>query len=251
MRRIIAVLVVVLAAVAGQACSSSDPEVSTKSGGTESTSTTNEPSNDDKEKDTTTSTTQAESGADVEVVEVGFSNLAADDYTPLHAVAGAKLVNNGDKAAVFFEVVFNFKDGAGKPVGTETAYVEAIEGGGTAYAAVSSVELTANAATVEASAIVDDDGMSLFDGVVIPLTVESVAQDEYLGLSVKGVATNPTDGVVEYASVTCILRSGGKIIGSANGSLDTMTANARVAWEATTFDDLAADAAECSAASNS
>jgi hypothetical protein len=233
--------------IAVTACSS-DPEVSTKSGGDETT-TTADP-NAGESNDTTTTTTKKSAGASVEVTEVGLTSGTSEFDDAIRGNAGAVLKNNGDDPAVFFEVVFTFKDSTGKPVGTETTYVYAIDPGGVGHAGVDGVELTAQATTVEASAIVDD---SMFDsdGLVVPVTVESAAPAEFGGVSVRGIATNPNDEVVDGVSVTCVIRSGGKITGSASSSLDTMVAGGQIAWEATSFTDLPVDTADCSASAYS
>jgi hypothetical protein len=247
MRKMMMMLAIV--GIAVTACSSEDPEVSTKSGGDDETTTTLDPDAGETD-DTTTTSTKKSKGASVEVAEVGLTSGASEFDDAIQGNAGAVLKNNGDAAAVFFEVVFTFKDGAGKPVGTETTYVYAIEPGGVGHAGVDGVELTAEATTVEASAIVDD---SVFgdDGLVVPVTVESAAPAEYGGVSIHGIATNPGDEVVEGATVTCVIRSGGKITGSASTSLDTMVAGGEVAWEATSYTDVPVDSADCSASAYS
>jgi len=182
--------------------------------------------------------------SDLEVTETGMSIGRGYDDGP-SATAGAVVVNEGDSNAAFVEVVFTFKDKAGKAVGTDTGYVDAIDPGGTAYVAVDYVSLQADAATVDA-AVIPNDGY--YSGTVVPVTVGSVAREEYNGVVVKGTATNPTSEVLESVGVQCVLRFDGRIVGGVSASLDTMVANAEVAWESYGTDEwVKADAAECSA----
>lgn len=237
-------------------CGSSDKEVSTASGedGTKETTTT-APAGDDQEspaestttavddQESTTTAVEASTGPTIEVSETGFSVYTDYDDSQV-ATAGAVLQNAGDEAANFFEVVFSFKDASGKPVGTETATVYAVGPGETGYAIVDSVDLTGEPATVDASAVVDDD--SFFEGVSVPVTVEGLAKEEFGdGIEVNGIASNETDEVYEYLGVSCVLRAGGRIVGGASGSLDTLVPGGSITW--TARGSVQADAAECSA----
>lgn len=227
-------------------CGSSDSKVSSASGGdgTKDTTTT-APASDDKEPPakTTTTAAKAPSGSAIEVAETGFSVYKDYDDSSA-ATAGAVLKNTGDETAEYFEVVFSFKDASGKPVGTETATVYAVGAGKTGYAEVQGVDLTGDPVTVDASAVTDDE--SFIETATVPVTVEGVAKEEYGdGVEVKGIANNDTQEVYESFTVTCVLRAGGKIVGGAEGYLDTLVPGGAISWTAT--GPAQADAAECAA----
>ncbi|MEZ5183015.1 MAG: FxLYD domain-containing protein [Acidimicrobiales bacterium] len=243
---IVALACAAILSVAG--CASSGKEVSTASGGdgTKSTTTTAKATEvDDPVEDDETTTTEAEASAGpaIEVAETGFSTYQGyDDST--QATAGAVLENTGDSAALYFEVVFSFKDASGKPVGTETDTVYAVGPGEIGYAEVQMVDLTGEPATVEASAVVDDE--SFFDATSLAITVEGVSPEDYGdGVEVNGIASNETDTIYEYFTVSCVLRAGGKIVGGAQGSLDTLVPGGSITWTAS--GPVPADAAECAA----
>lgn len=225
------------------ACASEGPEVSTGSGRVEDTSTT--PTEDTKEERPSTTTTAPQAGVVIVVTEVGLFAGPGYDGQPA-GTAGAVLKNEGDEPAAFFEVVFTFKDAAGTAVGTETTYVPAVDPGGVGHAAVEGVLLQGEAVSVDASAIVRDDGF--WQGTVIPVSVTAVTQDDYgLGIKVTGTADNPGQTVIESAEVTCVLRAGGRIVGGVYTYLDTLAPAAQVAWEALSLtENLTADSAECS-----
>jgi hypothetical protein len=233
--------------VAASGCGTSDPEVSSASGGdgSKEATTTVAPSTEgeDEEPAPETTTTAAPAGASIEVAETGFSVYTAYDDSK-EATAAAVLKNEGDETAEYFEVVFSFKDAAGKPVGTETATVYGVAAGEAGYAQVSMVELTGDPTAVEATAVVDGD--SFIDVATLPVTVEGVVPEEYGdGSEVKGIVKNDTEEVYEYFSVTCVLRSAGKIVGGASGTLDTLVPGGEITWSAT--GPVKADAAECAA----
>lgn len=239
-----------VAAICVSACGSEGKAVSESTGenNTGQSSQTSGTEDGGEEGDTTTreeaeetTTTAAPDKPDVEVTETGFSLYAAYDDSQ-RATAGAILTNKGGQEATFIEVVFSFKDAAGKPVATESSYVYAIDPGGVGYAEVSGVEGAAEAATVDVAAIVEED--SFWDGFVVPLVVEGVAPEDYGdGVEVKGIAENPSEEVLESVTVTCILRSGGKIVGGASGYLDTLVPGGSIAWDAT--GPVPAESAEC------
>lgn len=246
-----AAVLLCLAIVGLTSCGTSGKEVSSASGGdgTEEATTTaaegdaaSEEEAEPQEEDTTTTEAEAD-GATIEVAETGFSLYTAyDDST--EATAAAVLTNTGDAPAEFFEVIFSFKDANGKPVGTETDTVYAVAPGETGYAVVDMVELTGEPATVEATAVVDED--SFIEVAALPVSVEGVAPEEYGdGVQVNGIAENKSDDIYEYFTVTCVLRSGGKIVGGARGSLDTLVPGGSITWTAT--GSAKADAAECAA----
>jgi hypothetical protein len=185
---------------------------------------------------------------DVTVTEVGFSLGKGFDGEQA-ANAGAVIENVGTSTAAFFEVVFTFTDDAGSTVGTETAYVYAVDAGGTAYAAVDAVSLQGPATAVDATVILGDDP-SFWSGTVVPVEVSGVTIDEFFGLQVAGTATNPTKESIQGASVQCVVRDGGEIVGGASAVLDTIVPGGEVSWEAISFSDwLAGDSAECSGGS--
>lgn len=229
------------------ACASEEPEVSTASGNvaeSDESSGSQETSKASSDDERETTTTARKSGPEVVVVETGLTVGPGYDGQP-SATAGAVLRNDGDEKAVFFEVIFTFKDAGGTAVGTETTYLDAIEPGGVGHAAVDGVSLQGEAVSVDASAVVGED--SIWEGSVFPVAVTSVGPDQYMGIRVTGTADNPGDSVLKGGSVTCILRSGGRIVGGFETYLDTMTPGAQVAWEGhSMMEGLTADAAECS-----
>ncbi len=191
--------------------------------------------------------TTVPSAGDGEVVatEFGFSTGEGFDGE-LAANAGAVIENSGSSSAAFFEVVFTFTDDDGATVGTETAYVYAIEPGGTAHAAVDAVSLQGPATAVDATVVIGD-GSGFWTGTVVPVEVGEVVVDEFFGLGVDGTATNPTAAPIQSASVQCVVREGGRIVGGASAVLDTIVPGGEVTWEAITFSDwLRGDSAECS-----
>lgn len=242
-----------IAALGLAGCGADGKDVSTASGGngTEQTTTTSaddagdDPSSESEEVAATSTTKPNKpSGPSIELAETGFSTYTDYDDTPA-ASAGAVLKNNGGATAEYFEVVFTFKDASGKPVGTESTTVYAVAPGAVGYASVGGVDLTGEPTSVDAASVVDED--SFIDTLALPVTVEGVVPEEYGdGIQVNGIAENKSDQVLEYFSVTCVLRSGGKIVGGADGTLDTLVPGGSIAWEAT--GPVKADAAECSAA---
>jgi hypothetical protein len=194
-----------------------------------------------------TTTTRPSSDAAVTVTEVGMT-AAPDRSGDLLATAGAVLTNTSRDDAVMFEVIFTFKDEAGRPVGTDTTYVNAISAGQKGYAAVDGVELQGTPTTVEAVPVVENDRYTAYVGTMLPTQVTSLAEREYVGLVVAGTVTNTGDQVLKSAEVVCVLRRGGTVIGGVDGYLDTLTPGASAAWDATLYSvPVVADAAECSA----
>ena len=184
---------------------------------------------------------------DTQVVatEVGFSMGEGFDGEQA-ANAGAVIENNGSTTAAFFEVVFTFTDDAGATVGTETSYVYAVDPGGTVHASVDAVSLQGPATAVDAAVVLEEDP-SFWTGTVVPVEVSGVAVDEFFGLQVNGTASNPTGAPIQAATVQCVIRENGKIVGGASAVLDTIVAGGEVSWEAITFSDwLRGDSAECS-----
>lgn len=255
MRLDLAKPVAVVVCVAGlllSSCGSSGKEVSTASGGNGAVTTTTSANGENEDSATetteateaTTSTTEAkkDSGPAIDVAETGFSTYKEyDDSTA--ATAAAVLKNTGSKQAEFFEVVFSFKDASGKPVGTESTTVYAVGGGATGYAVVTGVDLTGEPTSVDASAVLDESYVDVID---LAVTVEALVPEEYGdGIQVNGIAENKTNLVFEYFGVSCVLRSGGRIVGGATGTLDTLVPGGSITWEAS--GPVKADAAECAA----
>jgi hypothetical protein len=184
------------------------------------------------------------SDGSVEVAEIGFS-LGEGFDGETAANAGAVLRNVGPDVAAFFEVVFTFTDAAGAAVGTETAYVYAIDPDGVGHAAVDAVSLQGTATAVEATVVLDQDGF--WAGATVPVEVTEVSVDDFFGLEVSGTASNPFESTVQNAAVNCVVRRGGEIVGGTNAMLDSIAPGGEVAWDAITFSDwLEGDAAECS-----
>ena len=209
---------------------------------TEEATTTTE--DEDEEERATTTTEPKEAG--VEVTESGFSVYRPWDEE-IYGTAGAVVKNNGDDVVAFVEVVFTFVDAEGKPLGTDTSFVNAIDPGGVGHAGVEMVDLPGDAVGVEVAAVPEDDD-DFWEGTVIPIQVESIAPEEYGdGATIRGVAVNETDDIIDSASVTCVVRSGGKIVGTATGYVDTIVPGSSVAWDASS--PVLGDAAECSAGS--
>ena len=82
---------------------------------------------------------------------------------------------------------------------------------------------------------------------MVPVKVSGVTIDEFFGLQVAGTASNPTKESIQGASVQCVVREGGEIVGGASAVLDTIVPGGEVSWEAISFSDwLRGDSAECS-----
>ena len=241
------VALVCVAGLALGACGSSGAKVSQSTGSNNTPSgangSTTAPSGGNNATPTTAAATDP---ASVAVTESGFS-VYKDYDEKSRATAGAVIKNSGKSDVSYFQVVFSFMDAADKPVGTQTAYVQAIAAGGVAYAQVGSVELTGEAAKVTVAAVVRKQMGS--KGRVVPVTVSGVAPEQYGdGTEVNGTAKNDTKDVVDSVQLDCVLRSGKKIVGGASGYLDPMVPGASITWKARGY--VAADAAECSAASS-
>lgn len=253
--RPIRLLAALIALLFVAACSTAGKSSSTLSAGKEKSGSTTEAESTDTSARTDDAvdeedgesedapSSKSSSKAKIEVVEAGFTVYKGYDDAP-RATAAAVLENSGDDMATFFEVIFVFKDADGKPVGTQSTYAYAVEGGGTGYTGVSSVDLTGEVDTINVSAVFDPDGFSFGEGTVVPVTVESVKPEEYGdGVEVRGIAENPTDEILEMVEVSCALRSSGEIVGYASGYLDTMVAGGSVSWTASGW--VGADAADC------
>jgi len=160
--------------------------------------TTSESGPDDTVRRPTTTTRPGTRDAEVTVTEVGMT-VAPDRSGDLLATAGAVLTNTSKDAAIMFEVIFTFKDEAGRPVGTDTTYVNAITPGQKGYAAVDGVDLQGTPVTVEAVAVVENDRFTSSTGIVLPTQVTSITEREYFGLVVAGTVTNCSSDVVKSA----------------------------------------------------
>lgn len=193
-----------------------------------------------------TTTVSLPSGPELTLTDSGFS-IATYFGDERRLTAAAEFKNTGDVTAVFSEVVFTFKDAAGKPVATETAYLDAVDPGNKAYAIVDAVEWNgADPASLSVDGTYSED--SIFDGAQLSVTVGGVGPEEYGGYKVHGTAKNTASEIVESTSVDCALRKAGKIVGGVEGYLDQMSSGAEIAWEATTSaEGLAFDEAVCSA----
>lgn len=179
----------------------------------------------------------------VVATEFGFTTGEGFDGAPA-ANAGAVLENTSSQPHAFFEVVFTFLGADGAAVATETAYVYAIDAGGTAHASVDAVSLQGEATEVQVAVVVDDDGF--WSGETLPVQVGTVAVDDFFGLEVSGTASNPTGATVQGAAVQCVVRQGDTIVGGTSAILDSIVPDGQVAWEAITFSDwLRGDTAEC------
>ena len=240
------VALVCIAGLALGACGSSGAKVSQSTGSNNTPGTTGGATKPTSGNNSGPATTASTDPASVAVTESGFS-VYKDYDEKSRATAGAVIKNSGKSDVSYFQVVFSFMDAADKPVGTQTAYVQAIAAGGVAYAQVGSVELTGEAAKVTVAAVVRKQMGS--KGRVVPVTVSGVAPEQYGdGTEVNGTAKNDTKDVVDSVQLDCVLRSGKKIVGGASGYLDTMVPGASITWKARGYVD--ADAAECSAASS-
>lgn len=242
---VVAFVVATLASAAG--CGSTEKQVSSNSGGEIGQGVTGTaPASGGSTGDSKTSATSGKPAA-VVVGDVGLTTgtISTGD---LVANAAAVLVNNGGSDATFFKAVFNFKDAAGQPVATETEYVDFLGAGATGYAAVDYVKLSGPAVTVEVTTIVERSFLS-GSGSAYPLQVTSVMQQRYGGIEVLGTVENPTSDVGDFISVTCVLRSGGTVVGGAGGYVDTLPPGSSVQFKATTSSSLeiSADSAECAA----
>lgn len=189
-----------------------------------------------------TSMTGGKGRADVQVVEIGFSQR--DSGGKIRATAAAILENNGTDAAKMFEVVFTFTDAGGKPVGTETDYVNIAPPGKRVVAGVETSSLQANAAAVAASAVIRST--SFGDPAEVPITVESVRGSGY-EFSIAGTATNPSTKPLSMVLVACAVRAGGKIVGYRYTVADTIVPGGSVAWKTGLNGGGEGDTADCSA----
>ena len=194
----------------------------------------------------TTTTTQA--SEEPTVVDAGFSTYPALDET--WATAGAVIANPSSESFAFVEVVFTLK-AAGKPIATETSYVDLLPANGEAYANVDIIQnLTATPDEIEVTVVTNEDGIfsDPEDYPALPLTVTGVSADDF-GAKVTGTIKNPTDEVLSSTTISCVMTSAGKIVGGIAGYADTLAPGGEIAWEATnTFEGVAFDAAKCSAA---
>ena len=194
----------------------------------------------------TTTTTKPATGGTVEVIESGFS-IYKDYEDADTATAGAVIENTSKNPAVFFDVVFTFLDEAGKPLGTQTTYVDNLEAGAKGYAVVDYVEVDGKVDRIEVDAVADAE--NYFEGTSLAVEVGSVGPESYgEGTVIKGTATNDTDELMENFSVTCVLRVKKKIVGGAEGYLDKILPGKSIAWEAR--GTVKADAADCAASSS-
>ncbi len=204
--------------------------------------TTTEESSDEEETSTT-----ADASSDPTATDSGFSTYPALEET--WASAGAVISNPSSEDFAFVEVVFNLKAGD-TPVATETAFLNLVPADTDVYAAVSVIQnLTTPPDSIEVEVVTDDEGFyDPDDYIAIPLTVSETVRDEFGLVTVTGTAMNPTDEIVEFGSVNCVLLGGGTIVGGLITSLDTMTPNAEIAWEGSdSIEGVDVDDAKCSA----
>ena len=244
-------------ALASAACSTTGKgeEISSGPGTTEPTATTvdrNGPattaatgSTSTTEAKTTTTTEPKKSGS-VEVIESGFT--VYKDYDDAStATAGAVIENTGKSDAVFFDVVFTFLDEDGKPLATQSSYVDHIAPGAKGYAAVDYVEVGGEVKSIDVDAVVEAE--SYLSGASLAVEVGSVGPESYGdGSVIKGTATNDTDEILENYTVTCVLRVKKKIVGGAEGYLDKILPGKSIAWDAR--GTVSADAADCAGSSS-
>src|SRR5699024_4113140 len=114
----------------------------------------------DAEDDDEERTEAEDEGEAIEVLEAGFGVYTAYDDEP-RATAGAILQNNSDDTATYVEVTFVREDADGRPVGTESTRVYAIEAGEVGYAGISSVEFDGEIDSVSVAWVYEPDGFSI------------------------------------------------------------------------------------------
>lgn len=195
-----------------------------------------------------TTTTKPHAKVDLRVIEAGLSTYLDYSDSPT-GTAGAVIENHGKEMLTSVEVIFTFKDDAGEPVATETSNIYGIEPGGTAFVALSSAELESTAHSVEVTTVVDSEVQEYYSATIVPVSDIQVRPGEYGGYEITGQASNPSGKVLDSVSVSCVVRSGGEIVGGTTGYLDTLAPSATIAWDAS-FDageSVTIDAADCSA----
>jgi hypothetical protein len=198
-----------------------------------------------------TTTTEQRAPAKLTVTEAGYSTYTDyDDSTA--ATGGAVITNEGEDDLADVEVIFNFLGADGKPVGTESTTLPAIESGGTGYASVGSVSLTGPVSSITVTTVPDDSEYSDWDPTVLPVADVAVHREQYTGYTITGNATNDTREVLESMEIDCIVRRGGAIVGGASSYLETAPPGQTIAFEVRFGSDgVDIDAAECAVSSYS
>jgi hypothetical protein len=205
----------------------------------------------------TTTTTGTGTFADF-VIEAGFS--ASESLIGDVATAGATVTNNGATSACNVSVQFSYLDGAGAPIDTTTELVEFIRPGerhivapfffGFDIAAPTSlsVEIVDVESFVESTDITACGTFTIGAGINLEVVSAEIQRDEFFS-TITGQVANPTDQLVEFASLHCLLLSGGAIFGGTSTVIgDPITPGGTVAFEA--FPEVipeAVDTAECQA----
>lgn len=204
---------------------------------------------------TTTTTTEATTTttepppAELTIVEQGFSVVNPQYSDTPRITAAAAIEHSGDEPLTFVEVTFNFTGPDGRPVATETAYIQAIAPDTTAYAIVPGAELRGDALPTKLKVTGSYNEDSFMDATPIRVEVTGVSPAEFGGGHlITGTAKNPSGDNLQFGSVSCALYAAGKIVGGASGVIETLPPNAEVAWEANAFDEIpGVDGAKCSA----
>jgi hypothetical protein len=207
----------------------------------------------------TTATTATTAKPTELAVESGFASWL-DSIGTRHSSAGAVVTNpNGGQAAYDVTAVFNLVDATGKVLDTESVRLPYIPAGGRVLAAPSLIGFNVNAepSGVNVTAIGDfkkDTGrsgaesFSLNKGIDLTVTGVEIQHDQYSS-KVVGQAMNPSSEIVKYASVTCVYRAGGTIVGGTATTIpDPIAPGATVAFNAGSGDlPPTAETAECTA----
>src|SRR5262245_12586866 len=189
-------------------------------------------------------------------IESGMST-GVDSIGTRYTTAGAVVTNpNTALAAYGVHVVFNLVDAAGTVTDTDTTNVDYIPGGGRALVAPLQIgfDSPSEPARVDVTAVVDtwarDTGyhadFSMFEGVALQIAGAAIARTDY-SASVKGQVTNPSTSLIDNASVTCVIRAGGALVGgSVTYVTDPIASGATIAFEVS-FSHMpdAADSTEC------
>jgi hypothetical protein len=195
-----------------------------------------------------TTTTEKRVDAKLSVEDAGFTTYTYyDDSTA--AMAGAVIANNGKDDLPSVEVVFNFLGADGKPVGTETTRVPAIEAGGIGHAYVSGVRVTGPVASIDVTTLFDDDNLDFYSPLVLPVSDIALQPQRFGGYTITGTAQNTTSDVQEGTEVDCVVLRGGAVVGGSGTYLDSMPPGQTIAFEVSFTEDVQIDGAACTASS--
>lgn len=220
----------VLALTAG--CSSDDEPEGIFQGSSESSDDTKSTTLDDitatTDAEEETTTTTAPEPVDLTIEAGMFSEI--NSIGTRNSAAGVVLTNPNAEAAYDVDVVFNLVDGAGTVMDTASANVDYLAPGGRAIVAPLQIgfDIPSEPVRVDVTAIVGDfredegyDGVefSMSEGIVLEVVSVEVQRGQYGDTRIGGQVRNPSDQLAEFASIDCIARAGGVIVGGWSTSL--------------------------------